>query len=420
MRRARSLLPRPGLLVLLGLLLSTVLPGAWAASGGNGKVVMQIAVVRHGIRAPTDPPQALAVYSTDPWPAWPVTPGELTGQGSRLMHSVGTWYRADLSRAGLHLDNCAALRAGFKMITDTTQRNLDSAASMLDGLAPDCGLHYHALPVGHKDPLFRGVSETRHVTVKVTTLSPPTQAALRTLQETLLGCSGPGCLAQARAKGKTVLVGASPEKALHLAGTLSENLMLEYAQGMPLDKVGWGRLGADGIAWIITLHNASFDLRKGPQGPASARDGNMLAHITATLERVAGKSSDLASLVPTGGKALVLVGHDTDLATQAGLLGVDWHQVAQPDDYPPGGMLIYQLLDADGHYFVRVRVALPTLTGLRAANVVMPGGLHQATVPLPGCGGGEVCPLARFEALVDRAVPDSVVIPHSGNEPLVH
>lgn len=407
------------LATLAGLCLLAALPWAQAASHG-GQVVMQIALVRHGIRAPTDTPTALGIYATDAWPAWPVAPGELTQHGARLMRSIGAWYRGDLARAGLRFGDCAALASGLKVIADSKQRNLDSAAAMLAGIAPGCTLHYYALPAGQQDPLFRGLSETVHVAAKVASLDAPTQAALATLQDTLLGCSDAACRARAKAGGKTLLLGATPEDAIHMAGSLSENLMLEYAQGMPLHRVGWGRLGGDGIAWIITLHNASFNLRKRPHGPASVREGNMLAHIAATLAHAAGRSSNLASLASSGGKAVVLVGHDTDLATQAGLLGVDWHQVTQPDDYPPGGMLIYQLLEDGGHYSVRVRVALPTLAGLRSADVSRNAGMHLATVRIPACGNAEACPIARFEAIIARGVPASVVIPGSGNEPLVH
>lgn len=405
---------------MLALLLCFLLPGTGiAGTAGPGHVVMQVAVVRHGIRAPTDTPKALATYATAAWPAWPVAPGELTAHGARLMQSVGAWYREHLA-AGYGGGDCTALSARLKVIADSKQRNLDSAAALLKGFAPACTLRYHALAAGHKDPLFRGLSETVHVTARVGPLGAPTLAALHTLQATLLGCHGGACLDRARSAGKTLLLGAPPDAAMHMAGTLSENLMLEYAQGMPLEHVAWGRLGADGIAWIITLHNASFNLRQRPHGPASVREGNMLAHIVATLAHAAGQRASLPSLAAAGNAMVVLVGHDTDLATEAGLLGVDWHAVAQADDYPPGGTLIYQLLDEGGRYGVRLRVALPTLPGLRAADVRRPGGMHVMTVRQPRCGNVQVCPLARFRALVKRAVPASVVIPDSGNEPMVH
>jgi 4-phytase/acid phosphatase len=405
--------------LLAGLLPAIALPCA-AAEAYTGKVVMQVAVVRHGIRAPTAAPEVLHVWSTDPWPAWSVKPGELTVQGARLMTSVGAWYARDLKRSGLDFGNCAAFTDHLKTIADSKQRDLDSAAAMLKGIAPSCSLHYHAFAAGQKDPLFRGRSETLPDDARITSLDAPTKAALNTLQETLLGCTGPACLDRAKAAGKKLLVNLPADEALDEAGSLAENLMLEYAEGMPLESVGWGRLGGDGIAWIITVHNASFNLRKRPLGPASVRDGNMLAYIIATLTRAAGKTSGLPSLTETANASLILLGHDTDLATQAGLLGVDWHQVTQPDDYPPGGMLIYQLVESDGQYGVRVRVALPTLPGLRNADVLAPGGMHEATVRQPGCGNAEVCPLPRFEKMVMHAIPDSMVIPGSGNEPLVH
>lgn len=404
--------------LLLVLVPMAALPATGTASSPD-KVVMQIAVVRHGIRAPTKAPKVLGAYSTDPWPEWPVAPGQLTAHGAELMTSIGNWYRTDLAAAGLHFGGCATADTRLKVISDSTQRNHDSAVAVLKGFAPNCALRYHALPPGQKDPLFRGRSESMPDSAEVKSLAAPTQAALHTLQETLLGCTGSDCLTRAKSAGTKLLVGATADEALDEAGSLAENLMLEYAQGMPLESVGWGRLGGDGIAWVITLHNASFNLRKRPSGPASVRDGNMLAHIVATLSRAAGEKPRLPSLAP-GARALILVGHDTDLATQAGLLDVDWHEVTQPDDYPPGGMLIYQLLKTSHGYGVRLKVALPTLSGLRGADVRAPGGMHERTLQQPACGNVEICPLGKFEALIERAVPATMILPDSGNEPLAH
>jgi 4-phytase/acid phosphatase len=379
------------------------------------RIVQQIVLIRHGIRSPTAAPDALAVYASKPWPAWPVAPGQLTPHGAQLMQSLGRWYRQRLSDAGVAANTCGSA-ANVKLIADSTPRNRDSAAAMLGGLSPSCPHGYFAFAADQPDPLFRGSGGDDD---DAPATAPPAMPALADLQQVLLGCRDDACLRQARIDGKKVLLGTAPAKALKSAGTLSENLMLEYAQGMPPAQVGWGRLDAAGVGTVITLHNLQFALAKKPLAAANARGGNMLAHIAATLAVAAGQPPKIPALAPAGTRALILLGHDTDLASQAGLLGLDWHNAEQPDDYPPGGALIFQLIRSRGGYGVRVQIALPTLAALRAAEVGTAAAMHTATLRVPGCPPTDVCPLATFQALVAERVTADAIVTQTGNEPAV-
>ncbi len=378
--------------------------------------MQQIILIRHGIRSPTKPPETLAVYSSEAWPTWPVAPGQLTPHGTQLMRALGVWHRQDLAAAGIKLDGCDS---NLKLIADSTQRNRDSAAAMIDTLMPGCHSSYYAFTPDHEDPLFQGSGGADDDTSTPTAIPALPMAALVELQQVLLGCHDDPCLAKARVDGKKLLLGEKPVATLKSAGTLSENLMLEYVQGFPMTQVGWGRLDAAGVGSIITLHNAQFALTKKAPPVASARGGNMLAHIAATFATAAGQTSPLPALAPADTKALVLVGHDTDLASQAGLLGLDWDSALQPDDYPPGGALIYQLVQSRGHYAVRLRIALPTLAALRAADLSDAKAMHVLPLRIKSCGNAESCPLANFQKLVAKAVHSTDVVSSAGNEPLV-
>jgi 4-phytase/acid phosphatase len=114
----------------------------------------------------------------------------------------------------------------------------------------------------------------------------------------------------------------------------------------------------------------------------------------------------------------VLVGHDTGLAGQAGLLQLDWHNNVQTDDYPPAGALIYQLLEHHGHYAVRLFVAQPTLGALLAGEVTGKNAMRVAPLRLPTCGHRIECPLSRFDAIVQRVVEPAVIDTDSGHEPV--
>ncbi len=380
------------------------------------RIVQQIVLIRHGIRSPTAAPDALAVYASEPWPAWPVEPGQLTPHGAQLMRSLGTWYAQRLTSSGVAVDACGT-HATIKLIADSTPRNRESGAAMVAGLSPSCPKSYFAFAANQPDPLFRGSGGGDDADAPV--IVPPAMPALTDLQQVLLGCHDDACLSKAAASGKKRLLGTVPAKALKNAGTLSENLMLEYAQGMPPAQVGWGRLDAAGVGTIITLHNLQFALAKKTPAAANARGGNMLAHIAATLAAAAGQPPKLPSLAPADSRAVILLGHDTDLASQAGLLGLDWHNAEQPDDYPPGGALIFQLVESNGEYGVRLQVALPTLAALRAGDVNTTGAMHVASLRLPGCAPSDVCPLTRFQALVAERVKAEAIVAGTGHEPAV-
>jgi 4-phytase/acid phosphatase len=186
----------------------------------------------------------------------------------------------------------------LRVIADSTPRNRDSAAALWRGLAPDCAPAYDALAPDQTDPLFHGIGKGKKTPQDG---SPAfSSAALAKLQYVLLGCTDHACLTQAQAQGKKVPMLEPPAKALKQAGTLSENLMLEYAQGLPTSQVGWGRADANAIAQMITLHNDSFAFSDKAPGAAVARGGNMLAHITATLRAAAQEKSTVPTLAPRG------------------------------------------------------------------------------------------------------------------------
>jgi 4-phytase/acid phosphatase len=237
---------------------------------------------------------------------------------------------------------------------------------------------------------------------------------LAELQSVLLGCTGDACLAQARSHQRQLLLDAADEraraKALKQAGSLSENLMLEYAQGFPAATVAWGRGDEATIGRLIGLHNLQFDLAK-RRLPAAARGGsNLLAHILATLQQAAGIETPVAPLASRDARVVVLVAHDTNLAQLGGLLDADWLDSRQPDEYPPGGALVFDLVRQHGIDSVRLSSWMPTPDALRRADASRPGALVQRTLGLPACDGKDSCPLAVFSAWIaqrlDRASYD--------------
>ncbi|SBV52624.1 6-phytase [Xanthomonas bromi] len=146
------------------------------------------------------------------------------------------------------------------------------------------------------------------------------------------------------------------------------------------------------MAQWIALHNASFAQSKRPLPVARAAASNLPAHLLATVQAAVGRTPSVAALAPPSTRLLVLVGHDTNLATLGGLLGVDWHRSDRPDDYPPGGALVLDVLERNGALLLRVWTLMPSMAALRSAHFDGDA-LALSTLVLPGCHGQALCPL---------------------------
>lgn len=361
------------------------------------EVAARVIVLRHGVRSPTSSPDELAPYANRPWTTWPVAPGVLTEHGAQGITALGQRIQRMLVVDGLGHGQCDD---AWLVIADSTPRNRASGAALVKGLQPSCHAGYLALAPEQNNALFhfvgKGGTKEEDAAVAPSTWPP---SALPELQFVLLGCHGDICLQDAAKQGRKLLIDpahddeAAHAKSLKTAGSLSENLMLEYAQGFPLAQVAWSKGDAATIGRIITLHNLQFALSKKSM-PASAKAGsNLLAHIVATLQQSAGVTTDVAPLAPAKTRTVLLVGHDTNLANLAGVLDVDWHDQRQPDDYPPGGALVFDLLKQKDGYAVRVSAWMPTLAALRKANFSDDAALVRHTLPLAPCHGQDACPL---------------------------
>ncbi|MCC4595653.1 histidine-type phosphatase [Xanthomonas campestris pv. phormiicola] len=383
-------------------------------------VRLAIVVMRHGVRAPTQDPQALARYAAQPWPQWPVAPGMLTAHGAAGMQALGARFRQRWLAEGVLAADCAT--AQVVLIADSTPRNHASAAAFGAGLQPDCRATYLALPAEQNNPLFhyaagKDKGDGKDDDAVAAPLHPDaaTRARLRELQQVLSGCQGGACAAQAPSQDRPRLDDpqrlddpAQAAKLLKSAGSLAENLMLEYAQGLPLAQVAWGRADAAALQRLIGLHNASFDHSKRALPTARAGGSNLLAHLLATLQSAAGQVPTVTPLAPAQTRALVLLGHDTNLAQLAGLLDVPGTVPGQPDAYPPGGALLLELVRQGGRDYLQLRSVVPTLQALRE-NRFDGNGLREQRWPLPGCGGRLRCPLAlALPALQARLDPQQV------------
>ncbi|HTW78997.1 MAG TPA: histidine-type phosphatase [Terracidiphilus sp.] len=405
------------------------------------KLQYAIYLSRHGVRSPTKKADEYQKYSSAPWPEWPVQPGYLTPHGYELMKLFGAYDRVKLAGEGLLAPSGCEDAAHVTILADGDQRTRETGKALAEGLMPGCGVQTHALAEGTEDPLFHGM------TAEAADLDPALAVAaiggriggdpgniteayrpqLAALDKILAGCGKVAVTNSNRTplfdipavleKGKGDH-GAELRGPLATASTLSENLLLEYTQGMSETELGWGCLDEAALREAMQLHEAEEDYADRTPAIARMHASDLLDRIAKSLEQNAtGKVLAGAKGKPDD-RVLLLVGHDTNIATVAGVLGLDWIIDGRRDDTPPGGALVFELWRADGgSYSVRIFYTAQTLDQMREATPLTAAN-PPARVPVfvPGCAvataqgaAGPACSLESFEAAVQRSIDPAYV-----------
>jgi 4-phytase / acid phosphatase len=403
-------------------------------STGSGDTLKLVVVLsRHGVRSPTQANAQLDQLSIKPWPQWSVAPGELTPRGALLLRQFAVWQRVQLAAQGLLQPQGCSDAAQVYIYADSDQRTVASGHALAEGLMPGCRVRIDSLPQGTEDALFhplaaKAIAVDRQFAVdalRERVHGDPSlparehQPALEEVQRILNSCAAqPSSCSKAPAEKATSVTGIVPAilpgKSDHLAdlrgplaagSSMSENFLLEYAEGLPLDQVGWGQVQERQLQYLLPLHSAYFDLMHRTPYFAQAEASNLLDHIRRTLEQGAtGKSID-GAIGPRGAKVVILTGHDTNLAGVASLLGVHWDLDGRHDDTPPGAEMAFELWQRGDTYFVRLRYSVQTLAQMRAAQPLSEQNQPASEMPeMPCMDGAGQCSLAGFSQLVQQAV----------------
>ncbi len=418
-----------GCLALAGPLYLMAQTPAPPAKGDRLKLVVVLS--RHGVRSPTWTEARLNAYSAKPWPTWPVAPGELTQHGYELLKIFGDYNRATLAEEGLLSRTGCADATSTYVWADTDHRTLASGHALADGLFPGCTLEVHSLPAGQNDPLFHPTAEAIPATQtdaafaafqQRSSVPQPstTEPLLRSMQNLLNGCAPVGaCVPPMKPKSSlfdapfAVLRGkgdhiADVQGPLPLASTFSEDLLLEYTEGMPLADVGWGQVDEAELRRLIALHTHYFDLMHRTPALASLESSPMLLDVTRTLQQAVESRQVEGALGPPQDKLVFIVGHDTNLTGIAGLLGLHWVLDGRPDDTSPGTELVFELWQSpQGEYAVRTLLRQQTLRQMRELqplSVAHPPG--QVVLQPHGCAVG-ACSWMTFQRLVDTSTAAS-------------
>jgi 4-phytase/acid phosphatase len=347
---------------------------------------------------------------------------------------MGTYYREWLCRQGLlHQHGCADVSRVY-IHADTEQRTLETASALAEALLPGCTVDIHSQPLGNKDPLFD--------LLDAGLAKPDWEIAARAVRERLADPSGRfwGLHRTAFEALESVLAGGgdAPQKRIeppdeigvsvtakgirlnepwNVASTLSEDLLLEYVEGMQGKDLGWGRLDADALFRILELHAVHADLMRRTSYLARARGSNLLYHVMQSMKQAATGKAAAGALDSPGNAVLIVSGHDTNLSNLSGMLGLSWRLPGyQPDDTPPGSALIFSIWQAPraAQYFVRAQYFAQTLEQMRgAAPLTLAAPPAEEDVSIPGCESATVTPRCSwdmFTKVIERAIDPRFVL----------
>ena len=344
------------------------------------------------------------------------------------MTAMGVYYREWLAGEGLLANSGCADSAKAYVHADNAQRTMETAKALAESLYPGCGVMAHAMPEGESDPLFNpmetGLAEqdpqlgraavAGRIGPDLNVLIDLRRSEFDQLDRVLTGGgkAGKSIFDQPLALDAGD-AGVEISGPVRIASTMTENLLLEYTNGMSGEQFAWGRLSPRGLRDLMSLHTDYAELIRRTPYLARVRGSNMLAHISRSLEQAASGKPVAGAMGAPGGNLLLISGHDTNISNLAGILGLSWLLPGfQPNDATPGGALVFSLWrSATGRYSTRVQYVTQSMEQMHDAvplSVTNPP--LTASLFVPGCstaGDGYPCDLQPFLKVAGESAIDA-------------
>jgi 4-phytase/acid phosphatase len=298
---------------------------------------------------------------------------------------------------------------------------------------PGCGLAVQFLDEGTNDPLFHALPAPDPHLDRATAaaaavsaiagriggdpenLTQAYHAQIAALDHILESCGTPPDPGAKRVSLFDIPATLSPGTGDHLAdlkgpintaSTLSENLLLEYAEGMENSKVGWGCVHRPELETLMSLHTAATDFTQRTPLIARAQAYGLLDRIRLSIRQAVDRKPIPGAIGKPSDRALILVGHDTNLENIGGVLGLDWIVDGRRDDTPPGSALILEVWrkPSTGDYAVRAYFTAQTLEQMRFATpLTLSAPPERVPVFIPGCSRPDLsCSLPAFLKLLEQ------------------
>lgn len=362
-------LPRFWMLPALAGLLCTATPSLARPQSSIERVIL---LMRHGVRSPLDGEVPPGTRTGRPWPIWTAPAEQVTPHGAAALRALARADRRWLAASGvLPARGCPAPET-LRIWTNSSPRTIASGTYYAEGFAPGCSLTVGHKPVGETDALFEplnlhpprfnaaeAAASIQRYTGGAVALAERHRAGL-TLLERLLACPAAPCSPEepasvtASADGH----GIDLKGPIRAASGTAQVLMLQYLEGLPMAQVGWGRASPAVLAQLGAVHGALFDVFSRPPYMAAFQMAPTVDRITRDLTDDQAPAFDL------------LVGHDTNVAALAAVLGVPVQApgFAENDPSPGGGIAIALVRAPDGSKAVRLWYRSQSAADIRAAR----------------------------------------------------
>jgi 4-phytase/acid phosphatase len=396
----------------------------------DGTVLKDIIIFgRHSIRSPIYAPSVLNQYSADPYPAFAGTPGYLTTNGQRAAYLLGCYFHDYLTHEGLLTGNPDTDLARCYFRANTIQRSYMTCAQFGAGMVPGANIPVRTYEAGTPDPVIdpllagvatvdanlalaqvqgiygSGSSLQAALSGELSLVSkvlyppgtqplyppgtpPPTNAPQGAVDPTTLPITFMASTPLPQSPvpycaGEVVNMGGLGTVALYA----TDPFVMQYADGFPLDQVGWGRLTLDTLSEQTRI--ATLQIAASMRTPYLARvqSSNAGHHILRSLQRVVEGGTGDGGFGDPQSQIQVIVSSDFYVAGLAGLLDLHWLLPGyQPDFCAPSGALVFELrqVKATGQHLVRVFYTTQTLDQLRnlkPLTLTDPPATMQLTVP---------------------------------------
>jgi 4-phytase/acid phosphatase len=436
--------------------------------GGNGsgtKLLSVVVISRHGIRSPTNSQSAVNMFTLQPagFPLWPYpadTVGNLSTVGQQNAALLGAWYRDFYAAQGILPAKGSCPAAGTVYVyADTLERTLATAQGYLYGMLqtealPDCGIQvvqYSPL-VTAIDPYIQtmragipncAINTTQDLaafnariggTGNVAALINTYSTQLQMLQTVTQCCQPSACipvkdpctlLDLPTTVNTNGVVMFAPGSLFDTADTVTEDLELQYAQGMPVTGcsttlgapcVGWGAIPSGELQDLTKLHVLNIaDLTC--QLPSFAKVGstNLMWQTVGTMDQALSGVQHPEILAPVGSKFTLFVAHDDNISAIAGFLGgVSWKAEGfAPNDPGPAGALVFELRkeNQSGDLIVRLYYVIASLDQMRNNTILtLENPPQRIPLAIPACGGRFDCPYSQFKSFITANVAQSCIV----------
>ena len=433
-------------------------------NGGGSQLLSVVAISRHGIRSPTNTQAKINLFTQQPegFPLWPYpadTVGNLSTVGEQNAALLGAWYRDFYAAQGILPAKGSCPTAGTVYVyADTLERTLVTAQGYVNGMfqteaLPDCGIQviqYSPL-ITAIDPyiqtaragiancainttqdqaaFYARIGGVNNIGALINTYAPQ----LQMLQTVTQCCQPTACTPPSNTCTLVDLpttvntsgaVMFAPGSLFDTADTVTEDLELQYAQGMPVTGcsttlgapcVGWGAIPPGELQDLTKLHVLNIaDLTCQLPSFAKVSSTNLMWQTVGTMDQTLSGVRNPDMLAPVGSKFTLFVAHDDNISAIAGFLGgVTWKAEGfAPNDPGPAGALVFELREENqsGDPIVRLYYVIASLDQMRNNTILsLRNPPQRIPLAIPACGGRFDCPYSQFKSFITANVAQECI-----------